>query len=57
LLLLVPTDGAPLGYSELIANDLPALIFTAAIGLCAGVLVAVLWAFLQRIFAMRVPRV
>jgi hypothetical protein len=57
LLLLVPTDGAPLGYSELIANDLPALIFTAAIGLCAGVLVAVLWAFLQRIFAVRVPRV
>lgn len=57
LLLLVPTDGAPLGYRELIANDLPALIFTAAIGLCVGVLIAALWAMLQRIFAVRVPRV
>jgi hypothetical protein len=56
LLLLIPTDGGPDGYRELIANDLPVLVFTAVMGLCVGVLIAVLWSFLQRIFAVRVPR-
>jgi len=56
LLLLIPTDGAPHGYRELIAHDLPVLVFAAGMGFAVGALMALLWSILQRIFAVNAPR-
>jgi hypothetical protein len=56
LLLMVPSDGAPLGYRELIADDLPVLVFATGMGFGLGILIALLWSVLQRIFAVNAPR-
>ncbi len=56
LLLLIPSDGAPLGYRELIANDLPVLVFAAGVGFGVGLMIALLWSGLQRLFAVNAPR-
>jgi hypothetical protein len=55
-LLIIPTDGAPHGYSELITEELPVLIFAVGMGIGVGVLVALLWSVLQRLFAANAPR-
>lgn len=56
LLLMIPTDGAPHGYRELLANDLPVLVLTTGIGFGVGVLIVLLWSGLQRLFAADAPR-
>lgn len=56
LLLIIPTDGAHDGYWELIANDLPVLVFAVGMGFGGGVLIALLWSVLQWIFAANQPR-
>jgi hypothetical protein len=56
LLLVIPTDGAPHAYRELLSDDLPVLIFAAGLGFGVGALVALLWSLLQRFFAADVPR-
>jgi hypothetical protein len=54
LLLMIPTDGGS-GYRELIANDLPVLVFAVGIGFGVGMLVALLWSLLHRLFAPHAP--
>ena len=53
---LLVTDGAPQGYAELIAKDLPVLIVAAGMGFGAGLLAAFLWSVLLRLFAAHLPR-
>lgn len=55
-LLMIPTDGASHGYRALIAEDLPVLVFTVAMGFGLGVLIALVWSVLQRLFAANAPR-
>jgi hypothetical protein len=55
-LLWIPTDGAAHGYRELIADELPVIVFAAGIGFGVGVLIALLWSVLQRVFAPNAPR-
>ncbi len=53
VLLVIPTDGGPLGYKQLLANDLPVLIFAIGSGFLIGVLIAALWPVLQWLFEVR----
>jgi ABC-type sugar transport system permease subunit len=55
-LIVIPTDGAPAGYGQLIAEQLPTLVFVAAAGFGMGALIAVVWSIAQRLFAPSVPR-
>jgi hypothetical protein len=54
--ILLVTDGAPQGYGELIAKDLPVLIVAAGMGFGTGLLAAYLWSVLLRLFAAHLPR-
>ena len=56
LLLISQTDVALTGVGNLIAEQLPVLVFVAGMGFGAGVLVATLWLITQRIFAPDAPR-
>jgi hypothetical protein len=56
-LLLLPTDGAPSGYGELIFDDLPVVMFAAGTGFVLGALIPLLWSGLQRLFPASAPRV
>jgi len=53
--LLMADGGAPHGYAALIANELPVLIVAAGLGFGAGMLIALLWSVLQRLFAVDAP--
>jgi hypothetical protein len=55
LLLMIPTDGVHNGYHELLTNDLPVLVFVTGLGFGLGVLIALLWSILQRLFAANTP--
>jgi hypothetical protein len=55
-LLIIPSDGVTMGYRQLIGEDLPVLVFVAGTGFGMGALIAVLWLFLQRLFAVQAPR-
>jgi hypothetical protein len=55
LLLMIPTDGTHNGYRELIVNDPPVLVLAAGIGFAVGVLIALLWSVLQRLFPANAP--
>lgn len=57
LLLMIPTDGVHDGYRELIANDLPVLVFVTGMGFGIGALIALVWLALQWLFAANAPRV
>jgi len=56
LLLMIPTDGVHSGYHELLTNDLPVLVFVTGLGFGIGVMIALLWSILQRLFAANTPR-
>jgi hypothetical protein len=56
-LLIIPTDGGPHGYREMIADELPVLVFAVGMGVGVGLLIALLWSVLQRFFAAFPPRV
>ena len=53
--LLMADGGGAHGYGALIANELPVLIVAAGMGFGAGMLVALLWSGLQRLFAVSAP--
>jgi len=55
LLLMIPTDGVHNGYHELIAKELPVLVFVTGMGFGIGALIALLWLFLQRLFTTHAP--
>jgi hypothetical protein len=57
LLLMLPTDGTPLGLNQLLGKELPVLVFTIGVGFGFGVLIVALWPILQWLFEARVPRV
>ncbi len=54
-LLMIPTDGAH-GFRALIADELPVVVFASGMGFGVGVLIALLWSVLQRLFAPSAPR-
>jgi hypothetical protein len=56
LLLLIPTDGAPNGYREMVSHELPVLVFAIGMGFGLGVLIALLGSIVQRFFAAIAPR-
>jgi len=56
-LIVIPTDGAPAGYGQLIAEQLPTLVFVAVAGFGMGALIAIVWSIAQRLFAPSIPRI
>lgn len=55
LLALIPIDGATRGYGDLLAADLPVLVFALGMGFGIGVLLKFLWSGLQSLFATSAP--
>jgi hypothetical protein len=55
-LIVIPTDGAPAGYGQLLAEQLPTLVLVVAVGFGMGALIAIAWSLAQRLFAPSVPR-